>query len=352
MSDQADPQANAPRKPRVFKLDDPGLEVSAPPEPADAAPDPSAAPPSAAAPPAWGWPSGLDAERGIRWGSILIGALTSAATFALMLWFYRLVSVGLWQDDWVGWTMRILVGIAAFAALMLLLKELIGFFRLSRLKDIRADAAKAIGDRDLKAERVIVDRVRALYEKRPELAWAQARLKDHMRDVHDPGALLEIADRDLMGEIDGGARRLITTSARRVATVTALSPMALIAVGFVAIENLRLLRKLAAQYGGRPGFFASLKLARAVIMHLVATGGVALTDDLLGQFIGQDVLRRLSARLGEGAFNGALTARVGVAAIDLVRPLPVIAARPVRVRDIVAEVLQRTASKPGKADEK
>ncbi len=346
MSDQTPPPGTQPpRKPRVFKLDDPDLEISTPPPEAPSAEPRGAEPASQAAPPAWGWPTGIDSEKGIRWGSILFGALTAATTFALSLWFYRLVSVGLWQDDWIGWTMRILVGIAAFAAVMLILKELIGFFRLGRLKDIRADAAKAIADRDIKTERRIVERVRGLYGRRPELAWIDARLKDHMRDVHDPGALLTLVDRDLMAEIDGSARRLITVSARRVATVTALSPTTLISVGFVAIENLRLMRKLATLYGGRPGFFASLKLARAVVMHLVATGGIALTDDLLGQFIGQDVLRRLSARLGEGVFNGALTARVGVAAIDLIRPLPVIAARPVRVRDIVAEIASRTPSK-------
>lgn len=345
MSDQSPPPCTEPpRKPRVFKLDDPDLEISTPPPESSQLP-PGAEPASQAAPPAWGWPAGFDADKGIRWGSILFGALTAATTFALSLWFYRLVSVGLWQDDWIGWTMRILVGIAAFAAVMLVLKELIGFFRLGRLKDIRADAAKAITDRDIKTERRIVERVRALYKGRPEFAWIDARLTDHMRDVHDPGSLLTLVDRDLMAEIDGNARRLITTSARRVATVTALSPTTLISVGFVAIENLRLMRKLATLYGGRPGFFASLKLARAVFMHLVATGGVALTDDLLGQFIGQDVLRRLSARLGEGVFNGALTARVGVAAIDLIRPLPVIAARPVRVRDIVAEIASRTPAK-------
>jgi putative membrane protein len=68
--------------------------------------------------------------------------------------------------------------------------------------------------------------------------------------------------------------------------------MVLIAVTFVLIENLRLLRKLAALYGGRPGFFGLLRLAQLVLTHMVATGGVALTDDLLGQFLGQDLLRR------------------------------------------------------------
>ena len=61
---------------------------------------------------------------------------------------------------------------------------------------------------------------------------------------------------------------------------------------------------------------------------MVATGGIALTDDLLGQFLGQDLLRRLSRRLGEGAFNGALTARIGIAAIEVIRPLPFLAAKP------------------------
>ena len=106
------------------------------------------------------------------------------------------------------------------------------------------------------------------------------------------------------------------------------------------IENLRLLRKLAALYGGRPGFFGLLRLAQLVLTHMVATGGVALTDDLLGQFLGQDLLRRLSRRLGEGAFNGALTARIGIAAIEVIRPLPFLVARRPRVREVLAEALK------------
>jgi putative membrane protein len=67
-----------------------------------------------------------------------------------------------------------------------------------------------------------------------------------------------------------------------------------------------------------------------------------MTDDLLGQFLGQDLLRRLSRRLGEGVFNGALTARIGVAAIEVTRPLPFLDANPIRVRDLVSELVSRT----------
>jgi putative membrane protein len=56
--------------------------------------------------------------------------------------------------------------------------------------------------------------------------------------------------------------------------------------------------------------------------HLVATGAVAVGDDLLEPFLGGSILGKLSRRFGEGLVNGALTARVGVAAIEVCRPLP------------------------------
>jgi putative membrane protein len=56
--------------------------------------------------------------------------------------------------------------------------------------------------------------------------------------------------------------------------------------------------------------------------HLVATGAVAAGDDLIGSLAGGGVLSKLSRRFGEGVVNGALTARVGVAAMEVCRPLP------------------------------
>jgi putative membrane protein len=123
-----------------------------------------------------------------------------------------------------------------------------------------------------------------------------------------------------------------------------LSPVASLSVGFVLIENLRMMRALATLYGGRPGVAGSVRLGRQVVTNLVAAGSVALTDDLIGQFVGQDLVRRLSRRLGEGAFNGALTGRAGVAAIEVIRPLPYLEAQPVRVRDVVSGLMKSLPS--------
>ena len=56
--------------------------------------------------------------------------------------------------------------------------------------------------------------------------------------------------------------------------------------------------------------------------HLVATGAVAVGDDLISSVAGGGILSKLSRRFGEGVVNGALTARIGVAAMDVCRPIP------------------------------
>jgi putative membrane protein len=214
--------------------------------------------------------------------------------------------------------------------------------RLRRLTRLKHDADTALRTQDKALERKVVSGVAAVFRGRRDLAWGLARLREHAGDVRDAGDLLKLADREVLAPLDAAARRLVLKSAKRVSVVTAMSPMVWIAMLYVMVENLRLLKGLATLYGGRPGGIGALRLARMVVGHIVATGGLAMTDDLFGQFLGQDLLRRLSRRLGEGVFNGALTARIGVAAIEVTRPIPFLNAEPIRVRDLVPELLRRT----------
>src|SRR5690606_22254611 len=126
----------------------------------------------------------------------------------------------------------------------------------------------------------------------------------------------------LMTELDRDAGRLIARSARRISIITAVMPTAFLDVLFVAAQNLVMLRGLATLYGSRPHMLGTLRLARMVVTHLAVTGSIAFTDALMQQFIGRGIVGRVSARVGEGAINGIMTARIGLAAMDVVRPLP------------------------------
>lgn len=331
----------SPRKPRVFAADDPALEV-APSMQADEAEAgrPTGSEPSPALP-----PPGQALRQGIRWGALFVSAVTGLTLLAATVAFTGFVADAMSRNDWVGWLATALAAVATVALAVIVLREVIGLLRLRRLTHLRQHVARVLNDRDVRAERAVVADVAALYSGRPKQKWGLARLKDHEADVRDPGDLLALTERELIAPLDVAARRLVLKSAKRVSLVTALSPMVWIGMIYVLVENLRLLRTLAGLYGGRPGAFGSLRLAGLVVTHIIATGGLALTDDLFGQFLGQDLLRRLSRRLGEGLFNGALTARVGVAAIEVTRPLPFLEAPPVRIRDLLPEVVRMLGGK-------
>lgn len=328
--------APPPRKPRVFKPGDIVVEA----ESDDVARSSGAVTARRAARVPSRHLTVTDINRGFRFGSILLSAIAALASLAAGLWFARFVSVALDRRDWVGWLAFGLMSIIVVTLIGIVLRELIGFRRLARLAKLRALVKAAGAKPDSASERAAVNALLAHYRGRADLAWGLARVRDHLGDVLEPNELLRLADRELLHPIDGEARRVILKSGKRVATVSALSPIMWIAMGFVLVENVRMFRSIAGLYGGRPGVLGALRLARLVIAHVIATGGIAMTDDLLGQFVGQDVLRRLSRRLGEGAFNGALTARLGVIAVEVTRPLPYLDAEPLRVREIFSELVR------------
>jgi len=329
------------RSPRAFAPDDPALRAAA----EGAAPETVTREPAAATRSAR--PTAADLSRGIRWGAMLLSGIAGLIALATTMWFVRYVEVALDRQDWVGWLAFALLCLVGLSALILVLREIVGMFRLARLGKLREEVAQALKEGDLSRERRAVRDLKSVLEVRADLAWPLARFSEHQEAVLKPGDLLALADRELMAPLDQQVRRAVLTSAKRVGMVTAMSPLAWIAMLYVLFENLRMLRAVAGLYGGRPGPLGALRLGRMVVGHIIATGGIAMTDDLMGQFLGQDLLRRLSQRLGEGAFNGALTARIGAAAVDVCRPLPFISAPPIRARDMLAEAFRRaTTSTP------
>jgi putative membrane protein len=243
-------------------------------------------------------------------------------TFALSVAAYDFVTGLLARNVMLGWVAFVLVVVAVLAGASLGLREWAAFLRLGRLDALHRAAEAAQAAADLSAARKVVTSLISLYAGRAETAWGRARLAERQGEVMDADALLALAERDLLAPLDAEARLVIERAARQVATVTALVPLALADVATAAVANLRMIRQIAEIYGGRSGSLGSLSLLRRVFGSLVAAGALALTDDMLGSVAGGGVLAKLSRRFGEGVVNGALTARVGLAAMELCRPMP------------------------------
>lgn len=309
--------------------------------------DPSLAPP---VPEAEGRAMQVALALGARRRSRLAGfagwAFGALFAFVLSVALYDFVASMLAANTVLGAVALALVALAVAAAVLLALREAAAFWRLARLDGLRARVATA---GTLAEARRAVDAVAGLYAGRGDMAWALARLAERRGDVMDADALVALAEVEVMAPLDAAARAEVEGAARQVATVTALVPLALADVATALYANLRMIRRVAEIYGGRSGMFGSMRLLRRVFGHLVATGAVALTDDMIHSVAGGGLLSKLSRRFGEGVVNGALTARVGLAAIEVCRPMPFAALPKPGVTETVGRALAGLFSRGGES---
>jgi putative membrane protein len=320
------------RQPRAFRLDDPnvtGGAVQVTDEPFDAieAADGVVVP--------------MGERRRAPWVGILVSALSGLLLLGLGLAMENLI-VDLYAiAPWLGWVGLALAVLALFAFLAIIGREVAGIWREQKIEKLREAAIDALAVKDHKAAKSIVSDLLNLYGARSSAAQGSARLKALSDEIIDADDRLAIAERELLAPLDAQAKRAIAAAAKQVSLVTAVSPRAIVDVAFVIFAAVRLLRTLARIYGGRPGLFGFLRLAKAAFNHLAITGGMAVGDSLMQQVLGLGLAARISAKLGEGVLNGLMTARFGLAALAVCRPLPFIREETPKIGDVAGELVSR-----------
>ena len=286
-------------------------------------------------------------KRGFSFGKLFIGALSALASIAVGLSLDSLVRDLFARDDWLGWAGVALVVLLVIGALGVVGREVVGLMRLAAVDRERRAARKAY-DLDSESEaKLVVAGLKTLVAGKPETAEGRARLDALADDIIDGRDRIALAERELLVPLDAKARALILESAKRVSVVTAVSPKAIVDISYVLFETVRLIRRMSELYGARPGTIGLIRLTRDVVAHLAVTGSIAIGDNIVGQVVGHGLAARLSARLGEGVVNGLLTARVGLAAMDLCRPLPFLRQRRPRIGDFVGDLMRLTQEEKG-----
>lgn len=270
---------------------------------------------------------------------LFLGAAATLLFAALSFAAWDFVLALLARNVWLGRIVLAAVMVFLVAGIGLAMREWAALARIRRIDRLRHAVEAALAGEDLTTARALTRQLGRLYAHRTDMRWALAALARQEGEVMDADGLLHHAERSLMTPLDAAARREVEAAARQVAAVTAMVPLALADVITALAANLRMVRRIATIYGGRSGGFGSWRLLKTVLLHLVATGAVSVGDDLIGTVMGGGMVGKLSRRFGEGVVNGALTARVGVAAMELCRPMPFDALDRPRVTGLVRSAL-------------
>ncbi|OUS04322.1 hypothetical protein A9Q96_15350 [Rhodobacterales bacterium 52_120_T64] len=255
-------------------------------------------------------------------GRLFWGGVTALVGMMISVAVWDFVDGLLVRNVYLGQFALGLLGLIALVLLIALLRELVALTRLSKIDALRHEVADAsIGD-SLPAALKVTKKLDSFYISREELRWPRQTLTEHQGDIFDGSDLIDLTERQLMAPLDQMAVREIQIAARNVAAATALIPVAMADVLVALTTNVRMVRRIAEVYGGRAGTLGSWRLLRAVATHLLATGAVSIGDDMIGSVAGGGALSKVSRKFGEGVINGALTARVGLAAMEVCRPMP------------------------------
>ena len=147
--------------------------------------------------------------------------------------------------------------------------------------------------------------------------WQKLNLAEY-----NDSEIMQLYSRNVLSQVDQKALKEIAKFSSESVVLVALSPIAVIDMLLMLWRNLRLVNKIASLYGLKLNYWSRVKLIKQVIINMAYAGASELVADLGADLLGAELLGKLSARMAQGLGAGMLTARLGLKAMHLCRPIP------------------------------
>ncbi len=178
----------------------------------------------------------------------------------------------------------------------------------------------------------------------PSHAPAYDRWKNSVTTSHSDAEILDMYDAMVVSEQDKKATQLVSKFSTESAALVAISPLAIADMLLVAWRNFTMIDQLAELYGVELGYWSRLKLFKSVLKNMAAAGASELVVDASMDLLSMDLAGKVSARAGQGIGVGILTARLGLKAMTLLRPLPWHKDRAVKLSAIRKQIVAKVTA--------
>ncbi|MGS2742986.1 YcjF family protein [Halomonas sp. LS-001] len=258
----------------------------------------------------------LGTPRKRRWG--LMFALAGGATLGTIE-LATGIPEALSQSQWMTMVWQLfgisLIGLGGIS----LLKELGRLRRLKHHDQLRHDLAE-LPQRSTKQAQAMAEQLKRqlkLSNDDPHWLAFQRACQPH----HSGEEIQTLLRYHLLAPRDREAQRLITRMSGETAIMVAISPLTLVDMTLVAWRSLAMVDRLCRLYGLELGYASRLRLFRHVLHNMAFAGASELATDASMDMLSLDLAGRISARAGQGLATGLLSARLGLRAQRLCRPV-------------------------------
>lgn len=226
------------------------------------------------------------------------------------------------RSVWLGSAFFALLALSVTGALGFVGRELWSLRRLEKVEDLRLEGERLMVSEAHGQAEDFLRKVEKLYRDRTELDRPIWRFHDQASDALNDRERLDLFAHTVFQTIDKEAYRIVKRSGRDIGVLTALTPIGVLDSLIVLVRTVAMMRSIARLYGVRPGFAATIRLAKRGVRNIVIAGVGDLVSHAAVETAGASLLKMLSARAGQGAINGLLAARIGLSVMQICRPIP------------------------------
>ena len=271
----------------------------------------------------------LGAPRKRRWGLMLaLGGGAVLGTLELATGIPEAMA----QSQWLTMAWQAFgIGLIGLGGLSLL-KELGRLRRLKRHDRLRSDLAE-LPERSAKQAQQMAEQLKRQLKLADDDPHWQA-FRGACQPHHSGEEIQTLLRYHLLAPRDREAQRLITRMSGETAIMVAVSPLTLVDMALVAWRSLAMVDRLCRLYGLELGYASRLRLFRHVLHNMAFAGASELATDASMDMLSLDLASRLSARAGQGLATGLLSARLGLRAQRLCRPVAFTAEEQPKLSDL------------------
>jgi putative membrane protein len=265
--------------------------------------------------------------------AILVGTLI---TIELVEFF----SFGFSHSPILASIYALLLACLTFVSGSALIKEFSGLRQLKQQKNVQTQAYAILSEQQDNSARNAKNLCQQITKQLPcdLLSEQEKNLAAAMSADYSDVELLQLYSQSVLAKVDQKVMAEIAKSSSEAMVLVALSPIALLDMLIMLSRNLRLINKISALYGLKLGYWSRIKLIKSVFINMAYAGASELIADVGAELLGADLLSKLSSRFAQGLGAGMLTARLGINAMTLCRPIPLNDKKP-RLKQVSREVL-------------
>ncbi len=293
---------------------------------------------------------GVDAEvgpgggRALRWfiliGLVFIVAVTvQDSVLFLQEQFAR--------HHMLGWGFSALAAGMMLALTVMVVREIVAWRKLRSVQYLQDHGSKLRKEGEHGRGVPFTMEMMRFYQGRAELEPGWQRFHDQLDPNLGDREILTLFSSDVLSVLDKKAYDIVVENSSVAALLTTLSPMAWLDAMLFMWRNVRMVRQIAACYGFRPGFMVSVKLMQEVFQGMVASATTDILTSEAVDTVGSSVTAAIFAKAGQGMANGLLSARIGVQAMRLCRPVAFLENENPSLKRVRSEMLERVKERMG-----